>query len=126
MNTSSLVSSIVNALLTALAGRITLVLKTEFNNAKEEVRVKARELTMGVWLIGVGLVFAFFVLAILVTASILALSIVWPAWLAALVVGGTLALIAAILISIGAVKFNRNKNLMPEKAISNVKAYIGK
>jgi hypothetical protein len=126
MNTSSLVSSIVNALLTALAGRITLVLKTEFNNAKEEVRVKARELTMGVWLIGVGLAFAFFVLAILVTASILALSLVWPAWLAALVVGGTLAIIAAILISIGAAKFNKNKNLMPDKAISNVKAYIGK
>jgi hypothetical protein len=126
MNTSSLVSSIVNALLTALAGRITLVLKTEFNNAKEEVRVKARELTMGVWLIGIGLAFAFFTLAILITGAILALSKVWEPWLAALVVAGTLALIAAILISIGAAKFNKNKNLVPEKAISNVKAYIGK
>jgi hypothetical protein len=126
MNTSSLVSSIVNALLTALAGRITLVLKTEFNNAKEEVRIKARELTMGVWLIGIGLAFAFFTLAILITGAILALSKVWEPWLAALVVGGTLALIATILIWIGAVKFNKNKNLVPEKAISNVKAYIGK
>lgn len=126
MKTSSLVSSIVNALLTALAGRVTLVLKTEYNNAKEEVRVKAKNLSLGIGFLAIATAFAFLVLISLVLAAFLGLTVIWEPWLAALVVAGGTAVFALIFGIIGAVKVNRNKNLMPEKAINNVKAYIGK
>ncbi|MFO7244589.1 MAG: phage holin family protein [Actinomycetes bacterium] len=126
MKTSSLVSSIVNALLTALAGRVTLVLKTEYNNAKEEVRVKAKHLSIGIASLAIATAFAFLVLIALVLAAFLALTEIWAPWLAALVVAGGTAFFALVFGIIGAVKVNKNKNLMPEKAINNVKAYIGK
>ncbi len=114
----------VNAIVAGLIGRITGVVKTEVARAKEEIAQKLKGIGIGVGLMVAASFFGFFALGVLVAAAVLGLAEVWPAWLAALTVGGALLLILLILVGIGSSLIKRNKDLKPQQAIDNIKAAL--
>jgi hypothetical protein len=117
---------VVNALVAAAAGRVTGILRTELEDAKLEMQEKAKGIGIGAALVGAATGFLFFATAVLVAAGVIGLAQVWPAWLAALTVGGGLLLIAGILIAVGMAKINKNKNLKPERAINNLSKFFAR
>lgn len=118
--------NLVEALVGALAGRVLTMLKVEVEHAKAEVQEKAQGLATGLAVLAVGAVFAFFAVGVLLVAAVVGLSYLVPLWAAALIVGGALALISLILSLAGKAKVDKNKNLMPDKAIANIKGLLGR
>jgi hypothetical protein len=117
---------VVNALVAAAAGRVTGILRTELEDAKLEMQETAKGIGIGAALVGAATGFLFFATAVIVAAGVIGLAQVWPAWLAALTVGGGLLLIAGILIGVGMAKINKNKNLKPERAINNLGKFFAR
>lgn len=99
------------------------LVQSEIDLAKAEVRDKVKTQGKGAALAGVAGVLALFALVALVIAAILALDIVMPAWAAALVVGGALLLIAAILGLLAKSKLTSGPPV-PSEAISEVRATV--
>lgn len=99
------------------------LVQSEIDLAKAEVRDKVKTQGKGAALAGVAGVLALFALVALVIAAILALDIVMPAWAAALVVGGALLLIAAILGLLAKSKLTSGPPV-PSAAISEVRATV--
>ena len=124
MNTANFGKYLVNALVTAAAGRAAGILRTELEDAKVEVQEKAKGLGIGAAIIAAAGAFLFFATGILLAAAVLGLAEVWPAWLAALVIGGVVVLIAGILIAIASSMIKKNKDLKPERAITNLRRYF--
>ncbi|WP_062313106.1 phage holin family protein [Demequina rhizosphaerae] len=115
----------VNAIVAGLLGRISAVIKTEFERAKQEIASKLKGIGVGVGLfVGAG-IFGFFASGVLVAAAVLGLATVWPAWLAALTVAGGLLVIVLILVLIGNALIKKNKDLTPHESIDNVKQVVG-
>lgn len=126
MNSAGFGKYVVNALMAAAAGRVSGILRAELEDAKQEVQDKAKGIGIGAALVAAATGFLFFASLVLLAAAVIGLAEVWPAWLAALTIGGGLLLIAAILIAIGAAKINKNKNLKPERAIANLNKYFAR
>jgi len=126
MSGSGFGRSITNAVVAGLLGGAMGVLKTEVENAKNEIEAKLKGLGTGVILLGVAASIGFFALGVLVAAGIIALTLVWPAWLAALVVAGGLLLFVLIFALAGAGKIKKNKDLVPDQAIKNIKHVFNK
>ncbi|WP_062465240.1 phage holin family protein [Demequina soli] len=115
----------VNAIVAGVLGRITAVIRTEIERAKQETAKKLKGIGAGVGLyVGAG-VFGFFASGVLIAAAVLGLATVWPAWLAALTIGVALLLIVIILVLIGNALIKKNKDLTPHESIDNVKAVVG-
>lgn len=119
-------SSVLNALMTALAGRVLDILRTELEDAKLEVTTKAKGLGVGAALVAAAAGLLGVAAVMLIISGTIALAEVWPAWLATLVVGGGLLVIAAILAAAGASKVKKNKDLRPQRAINNLQRYFGR
>src|SRR4028118_1678002 len=73
-----------------LTEQISRLVRDEARLAQAEVTQKAKRLGVGAGLFGGAGLFAFFGLAALITTAILALALVLPAWLSALLVAGGL------------------------------------
>ena len=125
MKTGGFGKYLVNALVAAFAGQAVGILRTELDDAKTEMQEKAKGIGIGVGLVAAATSFLFFSLAVFLAAAVIGLAQVWPAWLAALVVGGGLLLIAGILIGVGVSKIKENKDLKPERAITSLRRYFG-
>ncbi len=124
MNTARFGKYLVNAVVAAVAGQAVGIVRTELDDAKTEMQEKAKGIGIGVGLVAGAASFLFFALGVFLAAAVLGLSEVWPAWLAALVVGGGLLLIGGILVAIGAAKVKKNKDLKPERAITHLRRYF--
>ena len=125
MNPAGIGKYLLNAVVTMVAGRAAAILQDGLTEAKEEVQEKLKGLGAGLVVVAVAASILFIATAVLLTAAVLGLATVWPAWLAALTIGGGFLLISLILIAIGASKINKNKDLRPEKAIANLRKYVG-
>ena len=106
-------------LLARLPQQIVTLAKIEYENAKREVVSKAKRAGIGAGAIVVALFFLFFMLQALVIAAIAALALVWPWWLAALVVAAGLLLLAAGAVLAG-VALIRRGNPVPEETLERV------
>jgi len=89
-----------------------------------EVTQKAKRLGIGAGLFGGAGVFAFLGLATLITTAILALALVLPGWLAALIVTTVLFAVAGVLALIGKKDVERAAPPLPTEAIAGVQADI--
>ena len=99
-----------------IATNLTQIVRAEFRLAKSELREGAEKVAGPGAALGVGVVLAFYGLGFVLLAVVYALSLVMAGWLAALIVGGLLAMSAGILIGAGGTKL-KGMNLTPEKTI---------
>jgi len=106
-------------LLARLPQQIVTLAKAEYENAKRELLSKAKKAGIGAGAILIALFFIFFMLEALVIAAIAALALVWPWWLAALVVAAGLLVLAALAILAGVALIKRG-NPVPEETLGRV------
>jgi len=121
MSLTGIFKAIFNAIFASIAGPLIARVRTEWAIAKVEMQVKIRELRTGAIMLGVALFFGFFTIALFLTAATLGLAEIMPAWAAALVVGGALLVWVLVFGIWGAAKINKNKDLVPHRAIEAVK-----
>ena len=111
-------------LITRLTEQISTLVRSEARLAQAEVTQKAKRLGIGAGLFGGAGLFAFFGLATLITTAILALALVLPAWLAALIVAVVLFAVAGVLALIGKTDVEKGSPPLPTEAIAGVQADI--
>lgn len=92
------------------------LVRQELRLAQSEVSEKFKQAQNGLYAIVTGLLVAFCALLILLQALVIALSNAMPAWLAAVAVGGVLAVIAFALIRQGRQNL-KARNLIPERSL---------
>ena len=107
-------------ILADIASNLTQMVQAEFRLAKSELKEGAERAAGPGATVGAGVVLAFYGLGILLLAAVYALSLVIAGWLAALIVGGVLAIVAGILIAAGTAKLRR-VNLAPDKTIRTLR-----
>ncbi|HEV7956939.1 MAG: phage holin family protein [Microbacteriaceae bacterium] len=100
------------------------LVRGEIDQLKAEMIVKLKALGIGGGLMAVAAVILLFMIGVLLTAAILALSLVMPGWLAALLMALVLLIIAAIIALIGYRKFKAGLPPVPEETITSVKRDI--
>jgi hypothetical protein len=88
-------------LLTELPNQVVELVHREIDLLKTELIAKLKALGIGGGLLLAALVVLGFMAGVLLTAAILALSLVMPGWLAALLVAAFLLIVAAVLALIG-------------------------
>ena len=109
------------ALIADVPRLIVELLQAEIDSMKAEISAKLKAAGIGAGLlVGAG-VFAFFAVLVLTAAAVLALALVMPAWAAALVVGGALLLLAALIGLAGYSQLKRGVPPTPTDTIDSVK-----
>ena len=111
-------------LISRLTEQISTLVRDEARLAQAEVTQKAKRLGVGAGLFGGAGLFAFFGLAALITTAILALALVLPAWLSALIVAVVLFVIAGVLALVGKKDVQQGTPPVPTEAIASTKADI--
>jgi hypothetical protein len=109
-------------LISALTDQISRLVRDEARLAQAEVTQKAKRLGIGAGLFGGAGLVAFFGLAALVTTAVLALALVLPTWLAALIVAVVLFAVAGVLALIGKKDVQKGSPPVPTEAIASAKA----
>lgn len=108
-------------LLSDLSEELRRLARAEVKLALTEAKRKAKRAGVGAGSFGAAAVFGFIGLCALVTAAILALALVWPGWLAALVVGGAVLVIAGLAAMVGRSSMKRAMPPVPQWAITSVR-----
>ena len=88
---------------------------------KAEMIAKLKALGAGAGLLAGALVVLLFMIGVLLTAAVLALSLVLPGWLAALIVAAFLLIVAGILVLIGYRILKRGIPPVPTESIDSLK-----
>jgi hypothetical protein len=110
-------------LIASLSQQLTTLVKGEVELAKAQVAEKGKSMGLGIGLfVGAGL-FGFFAFAVLVATAVLGLANALPAWLAALIVGVALLLLAGLLAFVGKKALDKAKEVKPEP-VANLKQDI--
>ncbi|MGV8970029.1 MAG: phage holin family protein [Microbacteriaceae bacterium] len=104
-----------------LPGFLVDLVKSELELLKKELTDKLKLAGVGIGLLVVAASVAFFALAVFIAAAVLGLSEVLPGWVSALIVGGALLLIAALLVLAGVTSLKRSNPPTPQNTIASVK-----
>jgi hypothetical protein len=110
-------------LLQGALGNLEEIIRSEFQLQRAEVKESVARMRGPATLLGVGFTISLYALGFLLLAVVYKLSTMMEAWMAALIVGGTLTVIA-ILILIGAASKLKQVKVGPEKAVENTKENI--
>src|SRR2546423_1001933 len=110
-------------LLQDIAANVQEIIRSEFRLAKTEVREEVAKARTSVSMLGAGVFIGLYALGFLLLTAVYALQLALPAWLAALIVGATVAVIAAALIAVGRRKL-KQVHPLPDKTISTVKENV--
>ncbi len=114
----------IGELLGDFASETTDLLGKEMELARAEVGIQVKRAGTGAGLFGAAIVFALLGLGALTACAVIALALVIDAWLAALIVGGALVVVAGILALAGRAKVRAIAPPVPERAIGEVKRDI--
>ncbi|MEV6633395.1 phage holin family protein [Actinoplanes sp. NPDC051470] len=104
--------------------QITLLVRDELALAKAELAEKGKHAGIGIGLFGGGGVLALYGVGALIATGIIALSLVLPLWLAALIVTVVLFAVAGVLALLGKKQVTQAVPPGPEAAIESVKADV--
>ena len=107
-------------LLTSVPTLVTDLVQSEIDLFKTEVTTKLKTLGLGAGLLAGAAVVLLFMIGVLLTAAIFALSLVMPGWLAALLVAAVLLIIAVILALIGRARLMNGLPPIPTESIDSV------
>ncbi|MCL3863123.1 phage holin family protein [Actinotalea sp. K2] len=111
----------IGELVATLSDKLSQLIRDEIRLAKAEMAEKAKHAAIGVGLFVGAALLGFFALAVLITTAILGLANAVPAWLAALIVGLVLLIIAAVLALLGKKAVSQGVPPVPERATEGVK-----
>ncbi len=100
---------------------LTDLVRGEIEALQKELIDKVKHAGVGIGLLVGAASLAFFALGVFVAAAVLGLAVVLPAWAAALIVAGTLLLIAGILVAIGVQQIKEGTPPTPTKTIDSIK-----
>ena len=109
------------ALLGDIPTMVTDLVQREIELVKTEVTEKLKALGKGSGLLAGAAVVALFMIGVLLTSAVLALSLVMPGWAAALVVAAFLLIVAVILGLIGYRILKKSMPLYPVDSIESIK-----
>jgi hypothetical protein len=109
-------------LLTDLPTRVTDLVHAEIDLIKTEVIGKAKALGIGAGLLLGALIILGFMVGVLLTAAVLALSLVLPGWLAALIVAAFLLIVAVIVGLIGWRVLKKGLPPIPQESLRSLRS----
>jgi len=99
------------------------IIRSEFRLAKTEIKEEASKAARPAATFGVGLISGIYGIGFMLLAAVYGLSTAMPAWLAALLVGIILAIVAGAFLGSGREKLKRI-NLSPDKAIKSLEENV--
>ncbi len=105
-------------------GQISDLVHKEMRLAQLELAQKGKRVGIAVGLFGGAGVFVFYGVGVFLAAAVLGLSNVFTPWLAALIIGGGLFLVAAIAALIGVGQLKKAKPPIPTHAVNGFKADV--
>lgn len=108
-------------LMRRLSDQSTLLVRQEVDLAKAELAEKGKQAGIGAGMFGGAAMFGLYAVGALTATLILALSLVFAGWLAALIVTVLYAAIAGLLALVGKSKVNKGVPPVPEHAVEGVK-----
>jgi hypothetical protein len=114
----------VGELVKQASDQISQLVRQEMRLAQAEMKQKGKRFGMGGGLFGGAGLVAFLGLQALVATAVIALDLVWPLWLSALVVMVVLFAVAGILAVVGKKQIKQGAPPAPQQAVDNVKADI--
>ncbi len=97
------------------------LIRDEIESLKIEMTGKLKSAGIGIGLLAGAAAFVFFALMVLIAAAVLGLTMVLPAWLAALIVGVVILLIAAVLAFVGLRSLKKGVPPAPTNTIESIK-----
>ncbi|MGV8894947.1 MAG: phage holin family protein [Rhodoglobus sp.] len=109
------------ALIGAIPTLLVDLIRDEIESLKKEISGKLKDAGIGIGLLAGAAAFAFFALMVLIAAAILGLATVLPAWLAALIIGVVILIIAAVLAMIGIRSVKKGVPPAPTDTIESIK-----
>jgi uncharacterized membrane protein YqjE len=104
-----------------LSTQVSTLVRQELELAKVELTAKGRQAGIGAGLMGAGGVLALFGIGALTAAAVLALDLVLPGWLAAVIVGVAWLAIAGILALAGKARAQKAGPPVPEQTVETLK-----
>ncbi|WP_166788013.1 phage holin family protein [Cryobacterium adonitolivorans] len=107
-------------LLSELPGQIVDLVKAEIDAFKADISGKAKNVGIGLGLFIGAAVFAFFSIVVFIALAVIALDLVLPLWLAALIVAVALLLIAVILALVGLSRVKKGTRHDPEGVTASI------
>jgi hypothetical protein len=111
-------------LITRLTQQSTELIRSELRLAQAEMTAKAKVAGVGAGLFGGAGIMALYGVGTLIATVILALSLIVPGWLAALIVTGVLFVIAGVVALVGKKQVAQATPAVPQQAIVGVKRDI--
>jgi uncharacterized membrane protein YqjE len=111
----------VGALVHDLSQDISTLVRDEMRLAQAELTEKGKRAGVGIGMFSAAGLLGFFGLATLITTAILALALVLPAWLAALIVAVVLFAVAGLVAMVGKSNVEKATPPKPERTIESVK-----
>ncbi|BCY13755.1 phage holin family protein [Actinoplanes sp. L3-i22] len=104
--------------------QLSKLVRDELTLAKAELAEKGKHAGIGVGLFSGAGVLAMYGVGASIATAIIALSLVWPLWLASLVVTVAIFLVAGVLVLIGRSQLRRAMPAEPKAAIEGLKADV--
>ena len=108
------------ALVNQLTTQVPELIRSEIRLAQAEVTEKGKRAGIGIGMFSAAGLLAFFGVATLITTAVLALDLVLPAWLAALIVAVLLFAAAAAFGLLGKNKVDEATPMKPERAVEGI------
>jgi uncharacterized membrane protein YqjE len=112
----------VTEVLQDIVANVQEIVRSEFKLARTEIGEQATRAAKSSAPLGSGVVLGLYALGFILLAIVYALEMVVAAWLAALIVGAAVAVVAAILVSVGRKRLEQVK--MPERTMASVKENV--
>jgi tetrahydromethanopterin S-methyltransferase subunit C len=103
-----------------LPGALMALVRAEIDSLKNEISEKLKAAGIGIGLLAGAALFAFFLLAVLITAAILGIATALPAWLAALIVAVVLLIITLVLARLGIANLKKGVPPAPTETIKSI------
>ena len=109
-----------SALVNGLVEDLQRLFRLEIALFKQEMANKARSLSLGLVDVAIGAVLALTAWLAIFAAAIIALTIVWPAWLAAVVIGGATLVVGGLLLYLG-IRRIRAETPVPQRTLNTLR-----
>jgi hypothetical protein len=101
-------------------GNIEEIIRSEFQLGKAEMKAAAAKMTGPAAMLGIGFTISLYAVGFMLLAIVYKLSTMMEAWMAGLLVGGVLAILAIITL-VGATNKLKHVNVVPSKTVETMK-----